>query len=94
MYALVPQSLKITNHEMLQRYHGFGQYQQMCATLVALPYFSGRAFSAGDAYIADCAAGTVTTGNLSTWVWVSTNRHLTKVVDDLASAHALSVAAE
>lgn len=40
------------------------------------------------------AAGTVTTGNLSTWVWVSTNRHLTKVVDDLASAHALSVAAE
>ncbi|MFV4641032.1 beta family protein [Mycobacterium tuberculosis] len=44
--------------------------------------------------MADCAAGTVTTGNLSTWVWVSTNRHLTKVVDDLASAHALSVAAE
>lgn len=76
------------------RTHGFGQYQQMCATLVALPYFSGHAFSAGDAYIADCAAGTVTTGNLSTWVWVSTNRHLTKVVDDLASAHALSVAAE
>jgi hypothetical protein len=76
------------------RTHGFGQYQQMCATLVALPYFSGSAFSAGDAYIADCAAGRVTTGNLSTWVWVSTNRHLTKVVDDLASVHGLSIAAE
>ncbi len=76
------------------RTHGFGQYQEMCATLVAQPYFSGAAFSAGDAYIADCAAGRVPTGNLSTWVWVSTNRHLTKVVDDLAILHGLSIAAE
>ena len=76
------------------RTHGFGQYQQMCAMLMAQPYFSGRGYSAGDAYIADCAAGTVATGNLSTWVWVSTNRHLTKVVGDLAMLHGLSIAAE
>lgn len=76
------------------RTHGFGQYQQMCADLVRLPYFSGPTFSAADDYIAQCAAGTVPTGNLSTWVWVSTNRHLTKVVDDLASAGVLSAAAE
>ena len=76
------------------RTHGFSQYQQMCADLVRLPYFSGPAFSAADDYIAQCAAGTAPTGNLSTWVWVSTNRHLTKVVDDLASAGALSTAAE
>ncbi len=76
------------------RTHGFGQYQQMCATLVAQAYFSGPAFSAGDAYIAACAAGTAATGNLSTWVWVSTNRHLTKVVDDIATLHGLSIAAE
>lgn len=76
------------------RTHGFGQYQQMCATLVAQPYFSGPAYSAADAYIADCATGAAKTGNLSTWVWVSTNRHLTKVVDDLASVHELSIAAE
>jgi hypothetical protein len=76
------------------RTHGFGQYQQICATLVAQPYFSGRAYSVADAYIADCAAGAVATGNLSTWVWVSTNRHLTKVVEDLASVHGLSIAAE
>ena len=71
------------------RTDGFGQYQQMCATLVAQPYFSGRDYSAADAYIDDCSVGAVTTGNLSTWVWVSTNRHLTKVVDDLASVHGL-----
>jgi hypothetical protein len=41
-----------------------------------------------------CAAGKVPTGNLSTWVWVSTNRHLTKVTDDLASVFGLSIAAE
>ena len=31
------------------RTHGFGQYRQMCATLVRQRYFSGRAFCAGDA---------------------------------------------
>ena len=76
------------------RTHGFAQFQSMCQVLVSRPYFSGAAYSAGDAHIAGCAAGTLPTGNLSTWVWVSTNRHLTKVVDDLASLHALSVAAE
>jgi hypothetical protein len=72
------------------RTHGFGQFQQMCATLVAQPHFSGAGYSAGDDHIEGCAAGMVATGNLSTWVWVSTNRHLTKVVDDLATLHVLS----
>jgi hypothetical protein len=71
------------------RTHGFGQYQQMCQLLTQQPYFSGTGYSAGDTYIADCAAGRVATGNLSTWVWVSTNRHLTKVVADLATLHAI-----
>jgi len=72
------------------RTHGFGQYQSLCKQLMAQPYFDGRGYSAGDDYIADCAAGTVPTGNLTTWVWVSTNRHLTKVVSDLAIFHGLS----
>lgn len=76
------------------RTHGFGQFQSMCAKLMAQPFFCGRNFSAGDTYIADCAAGSVATGNLSTWVWVATNHHLTKVASDLASVHGLSIAAE
>lgn len=75
------------------RAEGFDQYRGLCQALVAKPFFDGRAFSAADAYIADCAAGTVPTGNLTTWVWVAVNRHLTKVVGDLASGVALSVAA-
>lgn len=76
------------------RSHGFQQYHQLCADVVAQTYFDGASFSAGDAYIDGCAGGAVSNGNLSTWVWVGTNRHLTKVVSDLASLHALSIAAE
>jgi hypothetical protein len=75
------------------RTHGFGQFQEMCQELVKAPCFDGRGSCAGDDYIADCAAGKVQTGNLLTWVWVSTNRHLTKVVGDLANVHGLSIAA-
>lgn len=75
------------------RTHGFGQYRKMCKELMAQSYFDGAAFCAGDAYIEDCANGNAPTGNLSTWVWVATNRHLSKVVSDLASLHGLSAAA-
>jgi hypothetical protein len=75
------------------RTDGFEQYQNMCQRLIRQPFFSGRNYSAADAYIEDCANGVAKTGNLSTWVWVSTNRHLTKVVDDLANLNELSVAA-
>lgn len=67
------------------RTQGFLQYRQLCQTLMAQPYFNGLGYSVGDDYIAACAQGTVATGNLTTWVWVSTNRHLTKVVNDLAT---------
>lgn len=75
------------------RTNGFGQYRDMCATVMNQPYFDGATFSAADEYIAECAAGRVPTGNLSTWVWVGTNRHLTRVVADLARFHGLSAAA-
>lgn len=66
---------------------GFRQYRRLCRDLMTQPYFDGPGYSAGDKYIADCEAGIVSTGNFSTWVWVSTNRHVTKVVNDLATFH-------
>lgn len=71
------------------RSNGFDQFREMCTLLKQQSYFSGTDFSQGDDYIEKCASGKVTTGNLSTWVWVSTNRHLTKVVADLATLHAI-----
>lgn len=74
--------------------HGFGQYRRLCRELMGQSYFDGADYSAGDEYIVDCEAGTAKTGNLTTWVWVSTNRHLTKVVNDLATFHGLSDSGE
>jgi len=45
------------------RRYGFGQYQRLCRELMAQPYFDGPGYSAGDDYIAGCAAGTERTGN-------------------------------
>lgn len=67
------------------RDHHYAQYRTHCRTLISSPYFAGRGFSAGDAYIDDCANGVVTTGNLTTWRWVGTNHHISKVAEDIAS---------
>lgn len=69
------------------REHGFGQYRDMCSALMQEEDFDSSLPSAGDDYIAECSDGLANTGNLSTWVWVATNRHITRVVDDLANLH-------
>ena len=69
------------------RTSGFEQYRGMCDAVTRQPFFDGAAFSDGDRYIAECAVGNEPTGNLTTWVWVSTNRHITRVVADLANFH-------
>jgi hypothetical protein len=67
------------------RDNGFGQFRDRCADVV----HSGKAlpvgYSAGSDYVRGCHAKTEKTGNLTTWRWVGTNHHITKVVDDLAS---------
>ena len=70
---------------------GYGQFRDMCQKLIETPYYRGETFSSGDKYINDCAKGIAKTGNLSTWVKVSVNQHLTKVVHDLASLYGFSI---
>lgn len=67
--------------------HGRAQMQGMCAALLANSHFAGPGFSWGDQYIADCAAGTVSTGGTTTFPQVASNHHITKVVTDVASYH-------
>jgi hypothetical protein len=67
------------------RDHGFGQYRELCREVIDSKHYSGPTFSRGDKYIYDCAQGTATTGNLTTWRWVGTNHHLEKVVREVAS---------
>lgn len=66
---------------------------QMCQILRAHPAFCGPGFSAGDAYIDNCAVGLAKPGNMTTWREVGTNHHLTYVVWQLASLSAISTPA-
>jgi len=66
------------------RQYGFDQYFELCRTLVEHPDYSGRDFSWGDKYIADCAEGMAGPGNATTWRKVGVNHHLTLVTKELA----------
>lgn len=67
------------------RDNGFGQYRQLCQDVISSKHFFGPTYSRGDKYIDDCAKGAAPTGNLTTWRWVGSNHHLTKVVQDVAN---------
>jgi hypothetical protein len=59
-------------------------YPGLCASIITSGQYLGVGFSAGSAYIGGCRAGTEKRGNPTTWKWVGTNHHITKVADDLA----------
>ena len=63
----------------------FEQYREHCRTLMASTHYAGPAYSHGDNYIAECARGAGSTGNLMMWRCVGTNHHLERVVRDVAS---------
>jgi len=69
------------------RDNGYEQYRACCGAVTGAASYLGASFSPGSDYIERCRSGAATTGNLTTWRWVGTNHHMTKVVHDLASFH-------
>jgi hypothetical protein len=67
------------------RDNGFEQFRDRCGDVVDSGLALPVGYSAGSDYVRGCHAKTEKTGNLTTWRWVGTNHHITKVVDDLAS---------
>ena len=59
-------------------------YPSLCGAIVASGQFLGAGFSEGGKYIDGCRVGTEKLGNQTTWKWVATNHHITKIVADLA----------
>ena len=59
-------------------------YPALCGLVTGSGAYLGSHFSAGSAYIASCQTGAATRGNPTTWKWVATNHHITKVLDDLS----------
>jgi len=66
----------------------FEQYRNHCRTVMRSPIYSGPTFSDGDKYIADCARGIASTGNLTTWRRVGTSHHLELMARAIASSSA------
>lgn len=59
-------------------------YPSLCGLVTSSGSYLGSRFSAGSEYIANCQVGAVKRGNATTWKWVATNHHITKVLDDLS----------
>lgn len=64
---------------------GSAQIRGLAMQVVAHRRFSGRAFSWGDEWLDDCASGVGSTGNQGQWRKVTTNHHLTFVVNQISN---------
>lgn len=67
------------------RDNSFRQYRGCSGNVTSSPRYLGATYSPGSTYIDACRNGSASTGNLSTWRWVGSNHHITKVVNDLAT---------
>jgi hypothetical protein len=68
------------------RDHGRAQFREICKAIMKSEGYLSAGFSPGNQYLADCGNGGPTGGS-STWKWVGTNHHITKIVHDLAILH-------
>lgn len=66
------------------RRNGYDQFQALSDQLIKHPCYDGNAFSWADGYIYECANKTTGNGNLTTWRQVGTNRHIEKVLSQIA----------
>lgn len=64
---------------------GNAQIHDLASLVVDHPDFSGATFSWGDRWLSDCAQHIGGPGNQGVWRKVTTNHHLTYVVDQLAT---------
>ena len=65
---------------------GNAHVSALAGLLVAQPEYAGAAFSPGDRWISDCAAGTVNPGSPEIWRRASTSHHLAHAVIQVARA--------
>jgi len=63
------------------------QMVKHCKDVLKSGDYRGETYSSGDKYIKDCAAGTVSTSNLSRWKSVGMNHHMTQIVEDISKYH-------
>lgn len=72
-------------HNVFTHKNGFGQFYDICASIVSRPEFSGTAFSWGDSEIEERAARRGSSGNAETWRKLATNHHMEMVLSQIAN---------
>lgn len=88
-YTLDEEWLVLKGQSLKKHSKQYKQYHDLSQGLVDRDEFMGASFSKGDEYIAKCADGNVSSGNLETWVRVDTIHHLTLVSDQIANTVAI-----
>lgn len=68
----------------------YDQYRSLSKKVIESQFFLGADYSWGDNYISNCANGNAKTGNLTTWISVDVNHHLTLVGEQISNSDALS----
>ena len=86
IYALEDSWLVVRGGAFASHPDGRKQYYSIAKEIVALEEFSGAEFSDGDAYIAERAVGTPSSGSPGSWIGACVNHHITYT----ARAHAAS----
>jgi hypothetical protein len=84
-YATPDTFLVWKGHNVFKHAAGFGQFLQICQSMVARREYCGLNFSAGDAEIHEKATNGGSPGNAERWRRIGTNHHIEMVLDQLAS---------
>lgn len=69
----------------LHRGERFNQYRKLSRKVMDFPDYRGTSYSWGDDYLDKCWKEGVGTGNLTTWITVDTNHHLTLVGEQIST---------
>jgi hypothetical protein len=84
-YTLSDRWLIVRGRSLRQSPEGFTQFYGLSRSLAKMKEFMGSDYSWGDEEIQKRAERKGTTGNLTTWVAVATNHHVTFVANQVAA---------
>jgi hypothetical protein len=85
-YTLSKHWLIVRGRSLRQSPEGFNQFYRLSRTLAKMKDFMGASYSWGDEEIQKRANQKGTTGNLTTWISVATNHHLTFVASQVSGS--------
>jgi T4 beta protein len=75
----------IVKGHLLNKGKRFNQYRDLSRKVMNFPEYRGTGYSWGDNFLEKCSQGKGGTGNLTTWVEVDTNHHLTLVGEQISN---------